>query len=115
MIPSDVVSTAVPVGGGTRRCVEHAGEQSTVLALALSRGKIRRCAYDLRCASLLGRLLLCDAVQHGLGESCLRVDQRRRSNFRFLCFVFVAGVTLGRRMDGMSCLSTWTLLKGEPG
>ena len=33
MTPSEVVSTAVPVGGCARRCVEHPGEQSTMLAV----------------------------------------------------------------------------------
>ena len=54
MIPSDVVSTAVPMDGCARRCVEHAGQLSTMLGVALSRGEIWNYTVDLCFASRRG-------------------------------------------------------------
>ena len=90
-IPSDVTLKAVLVSGFARRCVEHLGEQGTVLAVALSRGEIRNYAVDLRCASLWVRLLLCNAVL----VSLLHVGDRT-----FGSVLLVTGVNLGRRIGG---------------
>ena len=112
MIPSDVVLTAVLVGGCARRAVLNTLVNRVPCLRWLCRVEksvitqstfvVLRYGFDYCCVTPCSTALVI------LLYGSIIVDDR---TFDSVVLFFGAGFYLGHSMDGMSCRWTWTLLK----